>query len=76
MSGPSPAIEEALDVERLARALIEAVREVGTRNRPDLPDDGWPAYWTSHDEASVLLVSDLAESIAAAYVRLASEDQR
>ena len=56
-----------LDVPLLASAIVTAVRRAGTENRPDLPADGWPAYWTERDEASVLLVSRVAELVAEEY---------
>lgn len=64
-----------LDEEVLAKALVTAFRDVGTRNRRDLPKDGWPAYWTHNNEASVLLVNDLAAAIAAEYVRFEAHEQ-
>lgn len=69
---PDPVLRDALDVERLARAIVKACREQGERLWPrdgaKYHGHGWPAYseWTNgRNTTADLVVSDLAASILA-----------
>jgi len=66
---------EALDVERLARALVDAFRAVAKVHQPWLNGDGWPAYSEKGASAQVILVNDLARVTAREYAALAPERQ-
>ena len=64
----TPVPDTALDVDRLAHALVVAVRSerapIGGRG------DGWPAYWEKGIPATVLNVDRLAAAIAREYAAL------
>ena len=60
-----------LDVERLADAIVAAVR--AERAPIGYKGDGWPAYWEKDRPATVLAVSSLAKRLAAEYARLTAE---
>jgi len=66
-----PAPAAPLDRERLARALIEATRSLGTRSLPGPKHGhGWPAYseWRNGEQTTVdLVVSELSDAIADRY---------
>jgi hypothetical protein len=66
---------DALDVERLARALVKA-----TRQQAGEPDgDGWPGYvyfGKPRDVSVVLVVRELAEAIAREYDAAPTEEER
>ncbi len=66
--------DAGLDVERLARALMTAVRAerapIGGRG------DGWPAYYERGLPATVLNVDLLAKAIAREYAALAVKEPR
>ncbi len=63
-----------LDVERLARAIVDATRAVAVSHWDWLKGDGWPAY-DENGTTQVLVVNEFAEAIAREYAALGKFDE-
>lgn len=62
-----------MDADLLAQAMVTSFRRVAKEHWPFLRGDGWPAYEENRQPPQVMVVNEIAESVAAEYARLEAE---